>query len=154
MKTFKREVASILLVLSGSPWAAHPEVQEVLAEYSHLAGAAKTPTASRRSSLQIFHACRAIDTLLAHIAANESAKPNTVTHPAAYWTLGASLAYIRTNTIGTMRFSTTTSTDLSAMTIERNRYLHRANIFPTDVDLRLFLTRTLRALQEAVTFPL
>lgn len=153
MQTFKREVESILLILSGSAWATHPEVQAVLSEYRHLAKAAWTLTASRRVSLQIFHACRALDSLLAHIAANESAKPHTHTHTSAYWTLGSSLAYIRNHTIGSMTFSSTTSSDLSALTNERNLYLHRANMFPSDAVLRVFLARTLRALQEAVTFP-
>jgi hypothetical protein len=154
MQTFKREVESILLVLSGSVWATHPEVQEVLAEYRHLARAGWTLTASKRVSLQIFHVCRALDSLLAHIAGNESAKPHTHTHTKAYWTLGSSLAYIKNHTIGSMTFTSTTSSDLSALTTDRNFYLHRANVFPTDAILRVFLTRTIRALQEAVTFPM
>lgn len=152
MQTFRREIASILAILSGSQWATHPDVQEVLLEYGHLANAANTPTPSRRSSLQIFHAARAIDSLLAHIAGHEASKPYT--HPAPpYWTLGSSLHYIRVRTIGGIAFTQTTDDDLAALTTDRNLYLHRANVFPNDVVMRRFLTRTARALQEAVTFP-
>jgi hypothetical protein len=152
MQTFKREIATILTTLSGSPWARHPQVQEVLTEYGHLAEAARTPTATRRVSLQIFHASRAIDSLLAHIAEYEANKPGKV--PATgYFTLGRSLAYIRSNTIGGSSFTTATDGDLRALTDERNRYLHRANLFPLDVDIRRFLLRTVLALQEASTFP-
>jgi hypothetical protein len=152
MQTFKRELTTILTILSGNPWAKHPEVQEVLSEYRHLAEAARTPTATRRVSLQIFHASRAIDSLLAHIAGHEAAKPGK--HPATgYFTLGASLAYIRTHTIGGMSFTTATEGGLTALTTERNRYLHRANLFPLDGDIRRFLLRTVLALQEASTFP-
>ena len=64
MLTFKKEIEAILAQLMGSPWAAHPEVQDVIAEYQHFLGAAKTPTQTRRVSLQIFHASRAIDSFL------------------------------------------------------------------------------------------
>jgi hypothetical protein len=75
MQTFKKEISTIQVQLMGSAWATHPNVIEVLEEYQHLAGAARTPTQSRRISLQIFHASRAIDTFLAHVAGNEAAKP-------------------------------------------------------------------------------
>ena len=75
MQTFKKEISTIQVQLMGSAWATHPNVIEVLEEYQHLAGAAKTPTQNRRVSLQIFHASRAIDTFLAHVAGNEAAKP-------------------------------------------------------------------------------
>ena len=153
METFRAEIASILTVLSGSQWAIHPQVQEVLGEYGHLAGAARTPTQSRRVSLQIFHASRAIDSLLAHIATHEAAKPGRPAAP-PYFTLGSSLAYIRDNTIGGSTFNAATEIELRALTTERNAYLHRANLFPLDLHIRRFLVRTLLALKEATTFPL
>jgi hypothetical protein len=55
MKTFKREIATILLQLRGCPWAGHPDVADVIAEYIHFEQSGKTPTQSRRVSLQIFH---------------------------------------------------------------------------------------------------
>lgn len=152
MQTFKKEIATILTILSGSPWATHPEVQDVLREYGHLAEAARTPTPTRRVSLQIFHASRAIDSLLAHIAGHEAKKPGKVP-PKGHFTLGSSLTYIRDNTIGGSAFTPATDGDLKALTTDRNRYLHRANIFPIDGDIRRFLLRTVLALQEASTFP-
>jgi len=53
MLNFKAEIATILTMLNGSQWATHTQVQQVLHEYQHLAGAAKTPTGTRRVSLPI-----------------------------------------------------------------------------------------------------
>jgi len=153
METFKKEVAAILVQLMGSPWALHPEVQDVIEEYQHFAGAAKTPTQKRRVSLQIFHASRAIDSFLAHVAAHEAAKPGRPARP-AYFTLGASLVYIRSNTAaGAPRFTAPTDTGLQDLTLQRNQYLHRANFFPVDGDIRRFLARTTKGIEEATTFP-
>jgi hypothetical protein len=152
MQTFKREITTILTILSGSPWATHPDVQEVLKEYGHLAKAAWTLAPTRRVSLQIFHASRAIDSLLAHIASYEAAKPGRVA-AIGYFNLGSSLAYIRNNTISGSSFTATTDGGLRALKDDRNKYLHRANIFPQDVDIRRFLSRTVLALMEASTFP-
>jgi hypothetical protein len=151
MQTFKKEIEAILAQLMGSPWATHAEVQDVIAEYLHFLGAAKTPTQTRRVSLQIFHASRAIDTFLAHIAGHEAAKPGNAPG-GAYWTLGASLGYIRTNSIGGLRFTPPTDTDLGMLKDDRNAYLHRANNFPTDGVIRRFLTRTTNGIKEATTF--
>jgi hypothetical protein len=152
MLTFKKEIEAILAQLMGSPWAAHPEVQDVIAEYQHFLGAAKTPTQTRRVSLQIFHASRAIDSFLAHVAGNEAAKPGKAPPP-AYWTLGKSLEYIRTNSIGGSQFTPPTGTDLGNLKDDRNSYLHRANNFPTDGLIRRFLARTTNGIKEASTFP-
>jgi hypothetical protein len=152
MQTFKKEIEAILIQLMGSPWALHPEVQDVIAEYQHFVGAAKTPTQTRRVSLQIFHASRAIDTFLAHVAGHESSKPGRIPAP-IYWTLEKSLTYIRTNSISGSRFATPTDTDLVLLKNDRNSYLHRANNFPTDVIIRIFLVRTTNGIKEATTFP-
>jgi len=152
MQTFKKEIESILAQLMGSPWAPHPQVQDVIAEYQHFVGAGKTPTQTRRVSLQIFHASRAIDSFLAHVAGHESAKPGKAAAP-AYWTLGASLNYIRINSISGSRFTAPTPTDLGLLKDDRNAYLHRANNFPNDGIIRRFLARTTNGIKEATTFP-
>jgi len=149
MQTFKREIETYLI---GSKWATHGGVQEVLKEYGHLEGAARTPTQTRRVSLQIFHASRAIDSFLAHIASHEAKKPGRPVPP-AYFTLGSSLKYIKTNGVGGIKFSPTTELDIQAITKDRNKYLHSANVFPADVEIRRFLIRTTTALREAATFP-
>jgi hypothetical protein len=152
MQTFKKEIATILTHLVGSKWATHGGVQEVLKEYGHLEGAARTPTQTRRVSLQIFHASRAIDSFLAHIASHEAKKPGRPAPP-TYFTLGSSLNYIKTNGVGGSKFSPTTELDIQAITKDRNKYLHSANVFPADVEIRRFLIRTTTALREAATFP-
>src|SRR5260370_32980911 len=152
MKTFKKEIEAILAQLMGSPWAPHAEVQDVIAEYQHFLGAAKTPSQTRRVSLQIFHASRAIDTFLAHVADYEAAKPARAPAP-AYWTLGKSLNYVRTHSISGSRFTPPTNTDLVQLKDDRNAYLHQANNFPTDQIIRRFLARTTNGIKEAITLP-
>ena len=43
--------------------------------------------------------------------------------------------------------------DITALTKDRNTYLHRANRFPSDDEIRRFLMHTTNALKEATTFP-
>jgi hypothetical protein len=151
MQTFKAEIRTLLFALRGSPWAAHAEVQEVISEYNHFENAGKTPTSSRRVSLQIFHASRAIDSYLAHLRRHEEIKSGRT--PPTYSTLGASLRYIQRNGIGGQRFSLPVENDIRTVKGDRNTYLHRANCFPTDGIIKLFLNRTIRAINEATTFP-
>lgn len=151
MQTFKREIETILFVLRGSPWAGHPEVQRVIAEYEHFVGAAKTPTQHRRASLQIFHASRAIDSLLKHMVEHESRRVGRAL--TSYLTLKRSLNNIQRHGVGGQRFTQPTATDVSDLTRARNEYLHVADNFPGDGDLRGFLSQTIRAINEAAVFP-
>jgi hypothetical protein len=151
MLTFKREIETIMFALRASPWAGHPEVQRVISEYEHFIGAAKTPTQTRRISLQIFHASRAIDSLLKHMVEHEA---HRVGRPVVgYLNLKRSLNNIQNHGVGGQRFTTVTVTDVNDLTRARNRYLHVANDFPADGDLRVFLNQTVRAIGEAITFP-
>ena len=152
MKTFKREIATILLQLRGCPWAGHPEVADVIAEYIHFERSGKTPTQSRRVSLQIFHASRAIDSLLSHVVRNEASKAGRPAAPPNA-TLGSSQVYVRNNGIGGLRFSVPVDGDIDSIRNDRNHYLHRANCFPNDGIIGQFLSRTIRAISEATTFP-
>ncbi len=152
MKTFKREIATILMQLRGSPWAGHPDVADVIEEYIHFERSGKTPTQSRRVSLQIFHASRAIDSFLAHIVQNEAAKPGRAVPP-VHWTLGSSQVYVRDNGIDGRYFSVPVDGDIDSIRNDRNHYLHRANCFPNDGAINQFLNRTIRAIGEATTFP-
>ena len=151
MQTFKREVESILFTLKQSNWAAHPEVAEVIAEYEHLMGAAKTPTQSRRVSLQIFHASRAIDSLLKHMAEFEALRAGRAIN--GYLTLKRSLNRIQRHGVGGQTFTAPTVADVNDLTDSRNRYLHVANDFPADNEIRVFLSKTVQAIGEAITFP-
>lgn len=150
MANFRREVDTILFQLRSSGWAALPSVVPVVEEYVQLKGAARLRNQNRRVGLQILFACRAIDSLLAAIVNNERAKKGQPVRPT---TIGGSLAYIRRDTIGGRTFNGPTATDLHDLRRQRNDYLHQANLFPGDPDILIFLTRTIRAIGEAVTFP-
>jgi hypothetical protein len=151
MQTFKAEIRTILFSLQGSPWATHPKVQEVISEYRYFEYAGQTPTQERRVSLQIFHASRAIDSYLAHLRSYEETKNGRV---APKWsTLGISLRYIQRHGIGGQKFTGPVANDIKTLTDDRNFYLHTASFFPSDVVIRQFLTRTIRAIGQATTFP-
>lgn len=151
MDTFRQEMRTILRYFEGTPWEAHAEVQDVIAEYGHFVAAAKTPSQTRRVSLQIFHASRAIDTFLAHIVRNESAKPSRPAPPASS-TLGSSQVYIRTHRVGGARFSRAEDLELDDIRDDRNTYLHRANAFPSDPQVRMFLHKTSHVVGAALRF--
>lgn len=150
MRTYKQELRTILLVLQGSSWAGHGDIQNVIEEYQHLRNAAITPTQSRRVSLQIFHASRAIDSLLAHIAGHE--KQRTGLPGPAHWTLGSSRRWIQQHSVHGSRFDTPTDADITDIKDDRNTYMHRANLFPADPQMQRFLNRTIRVIQQATAF--
>jgi hypothetical protein len=151
MQTFKAELRTILFALRGSVWATHPEVHEVIQEYRHFEGAGRTPTQHRRVSLQIFHASRAIDSLLKHVVEHEATKAGRpVTQ---YLTLKRSLNRIQGHGVGGHRFSVPTEASIKGLINDRNSYMHRANVFPNDPQVRAFLNHTIRAINEAITFP-
>ena len=152
MNTFRREVKTVLTHLLGSPWALQAPIRDVIEEYRHFAGAWITLSQARRVSLQIFHASRAIDSLLAQIVQNEASKPGRPRAPRNR-TLGSSQHYIQTHRIGGVPFTPAEDYDLDMIRGDRNAYLHRANNFPTDTVIRVFLARTMRVVQAAVRFP-
>src|SRR5258708_33402989 len=131
MDTFKQEMRTILLHFNGSPWATHADVQDVVAEYGHFVAAGKTPTQTRRVSLQIFHASRAIDSFLAHIVRHESSKPSRPAPPPSS-SLGSSQVYIRTNTIGGSGFVPFVSSELLSIPDDMYTYPHPCNHIVTD----------------------
>jgi hypothetical protein len=149
MRTYKQELRTILFVIQGSPWAVHGGIQDVIEEYWHLQNAARTPTQSRRVSLQIFHASRAIDSLLAHVAEHERQK---IGAPPEIWTLGRSRSWIQRNRVSGSLFDAPTNTDIKDITTDRNKYLHRANLFPGDAEMQRFINKTIRAIAMAVSF--
>lgn len=152
MRTYKREVETILVALKASQWATYPDVQAVIAEYEHLGGAWKVFIQQRRVALQIFHASRALDSLLKYIVEHERAKIGTGRRSRDL-TLGKSLSEIQASHIGGMYFSPLTEADIKLLTRDRNTYLHEADNFPTDPTIQVFLSRTIRAINEAITFP-
>jgi hypothetical protein len=76
MSLFNAEITTIRFQLRGSPWATLPDVQNVIREYEHFSRTVRTRDRNRRVSLQIFHASRAIDTLLAVMVNHERVKKN------------------------------------------------------------------------------
>jgi hypothetical protein len=121
----------------------------VIEEYLHLQNAASTPTQSRRVSLQIFHASRAIDSLLAHVAEHERQK---IGASPQIWTLGSSRIWIQENRVSGSLFDVPTDADIKDITADRNKYLHRANLFPGDTEMQLFINKTIRVIAMAVSF--
>jgi hypothetical protein len=151
MSTFRAEIRTILIALQGSPWAIHPQVQEVIAEYTHFQQSGHTRTQTRRVSLQIFYASRAIDSLLKHMVEHEAIKVGTPI--TTYLTLKRSLNRVQSHSIGGRTFSTPVVTDIDTLITDRNRYMHQANTFPSDLQVQGFLNKTIRAINEAITFP-
>src|SRR5258706_7923755 len=134
MLTFKKELEAILFALRNSQWAGTGvEMQNVICEYEHLKRAGETSTRTRKASLQIFHASRAIDSFLAHIVRQEYGRRNEA--PPQHLTLGGSWHYIQGTTIGGSRFVYCIH-DVTHITDDRNIYLHQANRFPTDGHLQ------------------
>jgi hypothetical protein len=150
MRTYKQELRTIFFVLRSSPWAAQGAIQDVIEEYRHLENAASTPTQTRRVSLQIFHASRAIDSLLASLAGYECQKTGT-TLP-QHWTLGSSRRWIQRNGVGGSRFDAPTDADITDIKNDRNTYMHRANMFPGDPQMQRFINRTVRVIGAATAF--
>jgi hypothetical protein len=151
MSTFKAEIRTILFALQGSPWATHPEVQEVIFEYSHFERSGRIRTQNRRVSLQIFYASRAIDSLLKHIVEHEATRLGS---PIVYYlTLKRSLNRVQSHSVGGSRFTHTVVLDIDTLITDRNRYMHQANTFPSDAQVQGFLNKTIRAINEAITFP-
>lgn len=150
MRTYKQELRTILFVLQGSPWAAQGGIQDVIQEYLHLENAASTPTQTRRVSLQIFHASRAIDSLLAHLAEYE--KQRTGLPGPQNWTLGSSRRWIQRNGVRGSRFDSPTDTDITDIKNDRNTYMHRANLFPGDPQMQKFINKTIRIIGMAASF--
>lgn len=156
MRTFNAEVKAILFALARSRWASHPEVRAVIAEYKHLQGAWKVLLPKRRVALQILHASRALDSLLKHMVEHERARVGRRGGQGGlvrHLTLGSSLREIQRLQIQGMNFSGATAADIDQLTRNRNTYLHEANNFPNDPLLQQFLSRTVRAINEAITFP-
>jgi hypothetical protein len=149
VRTYKREVETILVALRASPWATHPEVQAVISEYEHLGGAWKVFIHKRRVALQILHASRALDSLLKHMVEHERAK---TARGGRYPTLGECLKEIQASHIGGRYFKSPTAADIGLLTRDRNTYLHEADNFPNDTILQVFLSRTIRAINEAIIF--
>jgi len=89
-------------------------VQDVIVEYTHLQDAARTPTQATRVSLQIFHASRAIDSLLAHIAQYECIRAGRI--PPTHWTLGSALMDIQNYRVNGSRFNPITKTEIDDIT--------------------------------------
>jgi NAD(P)-dependent dehydrogenase (short-subunit alcohol dehydrogenase family) len=102
-------------------------------------------------AVEIFHASRAIDSLLKHMVEHEAVKVGRAL--TGYLNLKRSLNNIQRHGVGGQKFTPATVTDVTDLTKARNRYLHVADDFPADRDLRVFLNQTVRAIGEAITFP-
>lgn len=154
MSSFSREIRTIRALLAGSGWGVDPEVQLVLDEYSHFDGARRLRKVERRTSLQIFHASRAFDSLLEHVVRWENARPGSpISSLPRYLTLGRSIHLIQKHRINGGQFTPPTKDRLlDDLTRQRNKFMHEACSFPTDSELARFLGDTLTGLQEIISW--
>jgi hypothetical protein len=152
MPSFAREIRTIRTLLAGSPWGAEPPVGAVLSEYDRFVGAARLRHRDRQTSLQIFYASRAIDSLLVHVVRWERTRPGgTPGRHSPEPTLGGSIRFIRDYGINGHRFSRPTRDDLlHDLTHQRNRFMHEAGSFPTNAEMTQFLAVTLAGIQEII----
>jgi hypothetical protein len=149
--SFKSEVRSIQLVLKGSGWATDPEVNTVLQEYEHLIGAGRVQSTERRTSLQIFFSSRAIDSLLKYVV-SEDARHNGRNPPSP--SIGNYITYIDNNGLNGQSFPPLLIQDLKDhVRDKRNSYLHEAGIFPSETELKRFLSVTLDGINEIAKIP-
>jgi hypothetical protein len=148
---FKAEVRSIQLALKGSHWATAQAVRVVLEEYERLIGVSRLRDTQRRVSLQILYSSRAIDSLLKHVV-NEDASRSNRRVPAP--SLGNYIDYIEGNGVYGRDFPPQLIISLRIdVKDKRNTYLHQAGMFPSDVELKRFLSVTLDGINEIAKIP-
>lgn len=152
MPSFRAEIETIKLLLAGSGWAADPLVQVVLQEYDRFLGAGRLRHMERQTSLQIFFASRAIDSLLVQVVIWER---NRIGLPAignGQRTIGSTIRFIVTNGVNGSTFSVSTLdrliNNVDCLKNQRNHFLHRAGQFPTIPQLQTFLADTTAGIQE------
>jgi hypothetical protein len=88
--------------------------------------------------------------LLKHVAEFEAKRAGRAIN--GYLTLERSLNHIQRHGVGGLSFTAPTVSDVNDLTTRRNRYLHIANDFPADTEIRVFLSKTVQAISEAITF--
>jgi hypothetical protein len=145
---FKKEVRSIEAILKGSRWALEPETQDVINEYKRIIDSNNVKSREKRVALQIMFSSRAIDTFLANICRWDCAKRGRTAKP--YYTLESSLKYLNDTGLHTgNKLPLGSYKDLcDNVKNKRNRYLHKAGVFPTDIELTRFLSSTLNGMRE------
>jgi hypothetical protein len=148
MGKFKNEVKTIQVMLKGSRWARDPETIVVLDEYQRIIDADTVKSPEKRVALQIMFSSRAIDTFLAHICKWDCAQRREA--PPPYYTLETSLGHLNGRGLhnGT-HLSQSTYNDLCKnVKDKRNRYLHQAGAFPSNLELGRFLSSTVNGMRE------
>lgn len=141
---FKHEIESILVALKGSPWATNPNVITVINEYGRLVEASnRLRHRERKPSLQIFFSSRAIDTLLNFAVNRDRARRGNP--PINNMTIGRAI----NEASGLL--DPQTKRDLEDYVRDkRNTYLHKAGIFPSDIEMEFFLMATAIGIDEIV----
>ncbi len=144
---FKKELRTIQTILKGSPWAAHPDMTQVLGEYGRIVQSENEKSLEKRSALQILFSSRAIDSLLVIIVKDDCnkrkiASPNPLT-------IGSSLHHLRNlGMLGKRRLDMRTYDDLGRNVLQkRNKYLHKAGQFPSINELHQFVSSTLNGIR-------
>lgn len=144
---FKKELRTIQKIIKGSPWAKEPDMADVLEEYDRVVSAENEKSMVKRSALQILYSSRAIDTLLAIIVRRDLANRRQV--PPKYLTIEKSISHLSNNgLISGKRLDNSTDKDLRTRVLsKRNKYLHRAGVFPSPIELNQFISSTLNGIR-------
>jgi hypothetical protein len=145
---FKKELRTIQKIVKGSHWAKEPDTVAVLDEYDRVISAESEKNILKRASLQILYSSRAIDTLLAIIVKRDFANRRQAPSD-PYFTIGSSLNHLKNQgLVSGKKLNVSTYNDLDDKVLsKRNRYLHKAGIFPSLLELRQFITATLNGIR-------
>jgi len=148
MNKFKKEVEAIQQIIRGSRWARDPETRVVLDEYQRIIDSNTVRSRERRVALQIMFSSRAIDTFLANICIWDCAQRGVDAEQ--HYTLERSLGYLNGRGLHNGKhLSQITYDDLCRKVKDkRNRYLHQAGTFPSNLELNQFLSSTLNGMRE------
>jgi len=133
-RNYDKEVTTIKLILEGSRWAYEVDMPAVLREYKRLLGSDGVRDSEKRAALLILYASRAIDTFLS-IVVRSDCRAKREPEP-AYSTIDNSLKRLHASGFLDARA-------YKALTVhvkeKRNRYLHKADVFPSRQELERFI---------------
>ena len=159
MSRFINEIQTMKTLLMGSPWATDADTQLVINELDQLLSAGGIRHSIRKSSLQIFFASRAVDTMLVWACDWEENRNGRPPLHVTKRSIGSALVYINGKAganppvppikINGNMFSGATLLGLETSVRNlRNSFLHRAGHYPTTAQLQSLLTEMLTGIRE------
>jgi len=141
-RDFKKEVNTIQLILEGSRWAHEPETPAVLREYGRLLGSVGMTSTEKRAALLILYSSRAIDTFLSIAVRSDcSAKGKPIP---TFSTIDSSLGQLHASGYLDVRAFNALTNHVQK---KRNRYLHKADSFPSRQELERFIHESVEGIR-------